>query len=70
MRAYILNLRERGAEAVAAGLYETGGMKVPRLQVLTAADILAGKRAQVPFGFSEGFKQAARESTEKQGKLL
>jgi site-specific DNA-methyltransferase (adenine-specific) len=59
-------------EAVAAGFYETGGMKVPRLQVLTAAEILEGKRPQVPFGFSEGFKKAGRESTEAkdQGQLL
>jgi hypothetical protein len=62
--------REMTKEAVAAGFYETGGMKVPRLQILTAENILEGKRAQVPFGFSEGFKQAVRESTEKQGKLL
>jgi site-specific DNA-methyltransferase (adenine-specific) len=62
--------REMTKEAVAAGFYETGGMKVPRLQVLTAADILEGKRPQVPFGFSEGFKKAAREGTDQQPKLL
>jgi hypothetical protein len=27
-------------------------------------------RAEVPFGFSEGFKKAAREDDSKQGKLL
>ena len=62
--------REMTKEAAAAGFYETGGMKFPRLQVLTAEQILEGKRPQVPFGFSESFKKAARESTEKQGKLL
>ena len=53
--------REMEREAASAGLYETGGMKVPRLQILTAAQILDGKKPQVPFGFSEGFKKAARE---------
>jgi site-specific DNA-methyltransferase (adenine-specific) len=55
--------REMEKEAATAGLYETGGMKVPRLQILTAAQILEGKRPQVPFGFTEGFKRAAREET-------
>ncbi len=53
--------REMEREAAAAGFYETGGMKVPRLQILTAAQILDNRRPQVPFGFSEGFKKAARE---------
>lgn len=55
--------REMEREAAAAGIYETGGMKVPRLQILTAAQILDNRRPQVPFGFSEGFKKAAREET-------
>jgi site-specific DNA-methyltransferase (adenine-specific) len=62
--------REMEREAAAAGLYQTGGLKVPRLQILTAAQILDGKRPQVPFGFSEGFKRAAREEPEQQHKLL
>ena len=37
-------------------------MKVPRLQILTAAQFLDGRRPQVPFGFTEGFKQAEREA--------
>jgi site-specific DNA-methyltransferase (adenine-specific) len=47
-------------------------MKVPRLQILTAAQILDGKRPQVPFGFTEGFKKAAREEAlqSDQQKLL
>jgi site-specific DNA-methyltransferase (adenine-specific) len=55
--------REMEKEAASAGIYETGGMKVPRLQILTAAQILEGKRPQVPFGFTEGFRKAAREET-------
>jgi site-specific DNA-methyltransferase (adenine-specific) len=53
--------REMEKEAASAGFYETGGMKVPRLQILTATQILDNRRPQVPFGFTEGFKKAARE---------
>ena len=62
--------REMEREASATGLYETGGMKVPKLQILTAAQILDNRRPQVPFGFTEGFKKAAREQSEKQPRLL
>jgi site-specific DNA-methyltransferase (adenine-specific) len=54
--------REMEREA-AAGIYETGGMKVPKLQILTAAQIFDNRRPQVPFGFTEGFKKAAREES-------
>jgi site-specific DNA-methyltransferase (adenine-specific) len=45
--------REMEREAASAGL--------PRLQILTAVQILEGKRPQVPFGFTESFKGARRE---------
>ncbi len=61
--------REMEKEAASAGLYETGGMKVPKLQILTAAQILDSRRPQVPFGFTEGFKKAGREET-NQDRLL
>lgn len=61
--------REMQREAAAAGFYETGGRKFPRLQILTAAQILDNRRPQVPFGFTEGYKKAEREETE-QGRLL
>ncbi len=57
--------REMEKEAASAGLYETGGMKVPRLQILTAAQILDNRRPQVPFGFTEGFKKAGREQVDQ-----
>jgi site-specific DNA-methyltransferase (adenine-specific) len=57
-------------DAASAGIYETGGMKVPRLQILTTAKILEGKRPQVPFGFTEGFRKAVREKDSHQEKLL
>ena len=63
--------REMEREAASAGIYETGGMKVPRLQILTAAQILDGRRPQVPFGFTESFKKASLESTNgEQGALF
>jgi site-specific DNA-methyltransferase (adenine-specific) len=55
--------REMEREAAAAGIYETGGMKVPRLQILTAEQILDNRSPQVPFGHTEGFKKAAREES-------
>ena len=55
--------REMEREAASAGFYETGGMKFPRLQILTATQILDGRRPQVPFGFTDGFKRAAKERT-------
>ena len=61
--------REIEREAAAAGLYETGGMKVPRLQILTAAQTLDDRRPQVPFGFTEGFKKAAREDEAQKSRL-
>ena len=61
--------REMEREAASAGLYETGGMKVPRLQIVTAAQILDNRRPQVPFGFTEGFKKAGREEV-SQDRLL
>lgn len=61
--------REMEREAAAAGLYETGGMKVPKLQILTAAQVLDNRRPQVPFGFTEGYRKAAREDA-AQAQLL
>lgn len=61
--------REMVREAAAANFYETGGMRFPKVQILTAAEIIAGKRPQVPFGFTEGFKKAAREASTAQSKM-
>ena len=58
------------AEAAAAGIYETEFGKFPRLQILTVEDLFAGKRPQIPFGHSEGYKKAAKETKSNQGKLL
>ena len=58
------------AEAASAGIYDTGFGKFPKLQIVTVADLFAGKRPQIPFGHSEGFKKAAKEKDAGQGTLL
>jgi hypothetical protein len=58
------------AEAASAGLYDSGGGKVPGLQILTAAQVIDGKRPQVPFGHTESLKKASIEREDKQGRLL
>jgi len=62
--------REMEKEAASAGLYDSGGGKVPRLQILTAADVIKGRRPKVPFGYTESLKKAARESGAKQPGLF
>ena len=57
-------------EAASSGLYETGGKKFPKIQILTVEELFSDKRPQVPFGFNEGFKTARKEAHGKQGKLL
>jgi hypothetical protein len=44
--------------------------KVPKLQILTIADLFAGKKPQIPFVDATSFKTAPREVTVKQQKLL
>ena len=53
--------REMEREAASADMYQTGNIKVPRLQILTAAQVIDGRRPQVPFGFTENLKRARVE---------
>ena len=62
--------REMEKEAASAGFYESGGRKFLRVQILTAAEVIEGKRPLVPFGHTESLKRAARETGERQGQLL
>ena len=62
--------REMEKEAASAGFYETGGRKFLKLQILTAAQVIDGKRPQVPFGHTESLKKASRESDAEQARLL
>lgn len=62
--------REMEREAAASGIYETGRMRFPRVQIITAEQVIEGKRPQVPFGFTEGYKKAMRERLSDQPNLL
>jgi site-specific DNA-methyltransferase (adenine-specific) len=62
--------REMTKEAASAGFYETGGLKYPRIQIVTIKELLAGEKVDRPFGYSEGFKKAAREREDRQHRLL
>ncbi len=46
-------LRESVGTAASAGFYEMGGRKFLKLQLLTAAQVIDGKRPQIPFGHTE-----------------
>ena len=59
--------REMTREAASAGIYETGGMRFPKLQILTIAGLFAGRKPQVPFGFTEGFRTAPQEKRGNSG---
>ena len=51
---------------------ETGGQRIPRVQIPTAENLWEEKEPQTPFGFVEGYKAAAGEDPGegKQGLLL
>lgn len=55
--------REMVKEAASAGFYETGGKRYPKIQMFTIAQLLDGRKPEVPFGHTEGFRKAARESS-------
>ena len=62
--------REMEKEAASAGLYESGGVKVAKMQILTATEVIEGKRPRVPFGHTESLRRTAREDDTNQGQLL
>lgn len=58
-------------EAIKVGFYESPlHGKFPKIQILTVAELFAGKRPQIPFVDSSAFKAAPKEDTSKQGKLF
>ena len=69
-RRYWEGVPRDGEGAASAGFYETGGRKFLKLQILTAAEVIDGKRPQVPVGHTESLKKASRESEDQQGRLL
>ncbi len=62
--------REMEKEAASAGVYESDGRKLLKLQILTAAQVTDGKRPQVPFGHTQSLKKASRERDDQQACLL
>jgi adenine specific DNA methylase Mod len=57
-------------EAVKAGFYETPYGKYPKLQILTIAELFAGKKPNIPLVDSSAFKKAEREDTSTQHSLF
>jgi len=60
-------------EAAAVGVFHSAatGKSYPRLQIVTLAELFAGKRPDIPFvDAGAAFKRAAREDSARQGSLL
>jgi Restriction endonuclease/DNA methylase len=58
-------------EANAAGFYETPFEKVPKIQIITLAELFQGKRPRIPrIDVGATFRTAAREKADTQGRLL
>ncbi|HVC50816.1 MAG TPA: hypothetical protein VND87_02220 [Stellaceae bacterium] len=58
-------------EAVAAGFFETPFERVPKIQIITLAELFMGKRPRIPrIDTAATFRASAREQTETQGRLL
>jgi restriction endonuclease Mrr len=56
-------------EAIKAGFYETDYGKFPKIQLLTIAELFAGKQPQLPWRDPDAFKKAARELASWQDSL-
>jgi hypothetical protein len=58
-------------EAIAAGFYETPFERVPKIQIITLAELFQGIRQHIPrIDVGATFRTAAREKAEVQGRLL
>lgn len=67
-----LPTRQMEREAAAAGLFEPEGLEgVPRIQIITLAELFQGKRPRIPrIDLATTFKTAARETPDTQKRLL
>jgi hypothetical protein len=66
-----LPTRAMEREAAAAGLYETPFEKVPKVQIITLAELFQGVRPRIPrVDVGATFRTAARESAQVQDRLL
>jgi hypothetical protein len=58
-------------EPTKAGFYDTAYHgKVPKIQILTIAELFAGKKPQIPFIDPMTFRRARQEVTAQQERLL
>ena len=57
-------------EAIKAGFYETEYGKFPKIQILTIAELFAGRQPELPWRDVAAFKKAARETVSRQDRLL
>lgn len=48
-------------EAASAGSYETSHHRIPRIQILTVGQLLAGLRPRIPFGHAVSYRRTRRE---------
>jgi len=56
-------------EAIKAGFYETDYGKFPKIQILTVAELFAGRQPALPWRDTAAFKKAARELSTTQSAL-
>jgi site-specific DNA-methyltransferase (adenine-specific) len=56
-------------EATKAGVFETDYGRYPRIQILTLAELFAGKKPHIPLVDPTAFKKAEKDSRATQGKL-
>ncbi len=62
--------RPMQTEAVKAGFYETPYGKYPKIQLLTVAELFAGKKPSIPLVDPSAFKKAAKEQDAEQHNLF
>ena len=56
-------------EAIATGFYETEYGKFPKIQILTIAELFAGRQPELPWRDPGAFRKAAREASSRQDSL-
>jgi len=63
--------RPMQTEAITTGFYATPYHgNIPKIQILTIADLFAGKKPQIPFVDPTTFRRPRTEPTAEQGRLL
>ncbi len=66
-----LPTRAMEREAAAAGLFESPFEKVPKIQIITLAELFQGIRPRIPrIDAAATFRAAGREVADAQGRLL